>query len=82
MYLIGSIDLLSENDRNRLVKMAEEYSENEFERFVAEVGWEDWMEDFTDAADGEPITDCREIENINDVLKQVWNKAHFKTATR
>lgn len=75
MYLIGSIDLLSEKDRKELVRSAGMYDDNEFNCFVAETGWESWMEDFTESADGEEISEY-EAEMIDDVLNQAWKEAH------
>jgi hypothetical protein len=75
MYLIGSIDLLNEKDRKELVRRAGIYDDNEFNRFVAETGWESCMEDFTESADGEEISEY-ESEMIDDVLNQAWKEAH------
>lgn len=58
-----------------LIEEAKEYATDEFYDFVADVGWEDWMCDFTEAQDGEPITE-EEAEEIDKVLKKLFDIAH------
>ena len=68
---------LDETTKEKLMFEANKYSENEFQLFVDELGWEDWMNSFTDADEGEAIseTECKEIDKI---LKEVFEKAHQK----
>ena len=73
MYLIGSLDFLKKEDQDRLILSAKNY-EN-CEEFVREIGWEPWMEEFTEVADDE-IQSERELGNINKVLKEAFEKAH------
>lgn len=47
------------------------YDQNDYHRFEAEYGWASWMEDY---CEGEDPTE-REIEEINEVLKDAWNRA-------
>lgn len=51
------------------------YGADEFERYIAEAGWQSWMQDYTGATDGEELTE-REILNIEEVQRKMWN-AHF-----
>lgn len=47
------------------------YDQNDYHRFEAEYGWSSWMEDY---CEGEDATE-REIEEINEVLREAWNRA-------
>ena len=60
----------------QLVQLAESYQarRESYSLFESEIGWQDWMSNFTDAKDGEPITE-REAERINAVLRQAWQEA-------
>lgn len=75
MYIIGSLDFLSTEDKEKLLNSAKGYADDEFELFKAETGWEDWMNEFTDAEDGEPCSE-RELKEIDKVLLEVWNQTH------
>lgn len=54
--------------REELKKRASLYTTNELGRFIAEVGWQDWMEEYI--ANEEP-TD-REVEKINELLTEIF----------
>lgn len=58
-----------------LEAVATRYDEGDFQLFEAELGWEDWMEDFTEAEDGESITE-REAEAIHKIVRKAWEKVH------
>lgn len=58
-----------------LIETAKQYNDNEFFRFEAEIGWEDWMEEFTEAPVGEPITDS-DFESIESILQEAFTIAH------
>lgn len=47
------------------------YDQNDYHRFEAEYGWSSWMEDYCE--DEDPTE--REIEEINEVLREAWNRA-------
>lgn len=74
MYTVGDINLLSEEVKARLIESAKNYSDDEYEIFNAELGYEDWMDDFVENPD-EELTE-REVEKIDRILKQVWDLAH------
>lgn len=61
--------------REKLVAEAKNYEMDQLNLFIAEIGWQDWMNDYTDAADGEPITD-REQQAIDRILTDIFNEAH------
>lgn len=64
--------------KNEIVDQIKEemktYIENgdSFELFTAEYGFADWMNEFTTAADGEPMTES-ECEEIDQILLEIWN---------
>lgn len=65
MYYLKSV---KKETARHLVDMARNYSEDEYRRYVDEVGFEDWMEEFID---GEEVTE-REGDEINKVLKEAF----------
>lgn len=64
---------ISNENYERLVKKAKYY--DDLNEFIIEIGWEEWMNDFTDVEDYEIITE-EDNEDIDEILKEVWNKAH------
>ncbi len=59
------------------------YSQDELDLFKAEYGWVDWMNDYTDAEEGEEIseTESREIDAILEegfkmAFDAAWRKIH------
>lgn len=66
---------LTEETKERLINEAKKYSQDEFRLFADELGWEDWMEDFTEADDGDEFTEA-EADEINKILKEIFEKAH------
>ena len=65
MYYLKS---LKKDDARSLVDMARNYTEDEYQRFVDEVGLEDWMGEFMD---GDELTE-REESEINKVLAEAF----------
>ena len=57
-----------------LIEDARHYSPESFGLFEADCGWMPWMEDFTDAEDGEPTSE-REAENIRSILQGAFRSA-------
>lgn len=55
--------------REKLQNQAKNYEDDELQRFVAEVGWEDWMNDFTE--NSEDMTES-ELRAIDDILTQIF----------
>lgn len=66
---------LSKEIKNKLIEEAKEYEAYELDSFLAEIGWEDWMNGFTDAKEGDPISE-EEGEEINKILKEIFKLAH------
>lgn len=58
-----------------LESVAARYREDDFRLFEDELGWEDWMEEFTEAEDGEPISE-REAEAIHKIVRKAWENVH------
>ena len=65
MYYLKS---LKKDDARSLLDMARNYTEDEYQRFVDEVGFEDWMDEFMD---GDELTE-REESEINKVLAEAF----------
>lgn len=57
------------------------YSPDEFKLYVDEAGWESWMEDYTEAADGEEAHEL-EIKRIELEQMKMWFEAHPDTHPR
>lgn len=66
---------MKNTERERLTEVAKNYEVDELELFIAETGWEDWMNEFTEAAEGEPIAE-RETTEIDAILTAIFNDAH------
>ena len=66
---------LNYETRERLIAEAKKYNFDELELFQAELGWQDWMNDYTNAEDGEEITDA-ESNLIDDITRQAFFFAH------
>lgn len=53
---------------NHIVQAAKKggYTKDEFNQFAADYGWQDWMNDYTESAEDEAVTEAesREIDNI------------------
>lgn len=64
-------------ERERLLKVAARYNPEELQLFIDETGWEDWMNDYTEAEEGEPISD-RECNEIDEILTKIFNEAHYE----
>ena len=60
-----------------LRKVAARYSADEYQRFKDELGWQPWMEQFTEAGDSEICTPT-EIEPINNIIYRAWHDEHQK----
>lgn len=52
--------------------IAGKYDEDQFDLFRAEYGWVDWMNDYTDAAEDEEISESEQDE-INKILLEGFN---------
>ena len=61
-------------EAQELIEVARHYSPESFGLFEADCGWMPWMEDFTDAEDGEPASE-REAENIRSILQGAFRAA-------
>lgn len=66
---------INEETRNSLIAEAKKYGADEFELFTAELGWQDWMNAYTEAEEGEEITE-KEASEIDKDLKAIFKEAH------
>ena len=53
-------------------KRVKRYKDDEFYLFACEEGWQDWMQDFTEAKEEEAISE-RESKEIDEELKIIWD---------
>lgn len=61
--------------RISLTERAKKYNPDEYEEFTMAIGWEDWMNEFTESEEGEPVSDD-EYEEIYKVIKECFKAAH------
>lgn len=54
--------------------VAGKYDEDQFDLFKVEYGWVDWMNDYTDAAEDEEISES-ESDEINEILQEGFKMA-------
>lgn len=66
---------LSNEIRNSLIEEAKKYGKDELCLYQAELGWQDWMNDFTEADEGEPISEA-ESKEIDKITEEAFNAAH------
>lgn len=59
----------------KLMEDAEMYKNDELELYKAETGWQDWMENFTNAPEGEQFSQS-EGELIDGILTEVFEFVH------
>ena len=59
----------------KLMEDAEMYKNDELELYKAETGWQDWMENFTNAPEGEQFSQS-EGELIDGILTEVFKFVH------
>ena len=67
--------MINEEVKNHLITEAKKYDAEDYNLFESELGWEDWMNDFTESEDGEEASES-EINNINNELKKIFKEAH------
>lgn len=56
-----------------LVKSAKNY--NEVKDFIENIGYQEWMDNYSDAEEGETMSE-REIEEIDEILTEIFEAAH------
>lgn len=58
-----------------IVKEAKKYEADEFELFIAEQGWQDWMNDYTQEPEDKECLE-RELKVMTDIQRECFNEAH------
>lgn len=66
---------MTNTERKKIIEIARAYETDGFQLFADELGWMDWMNDYTTAEDGEPITEAERSE-IDEILNQIFAEAH------
>lgn len=76
-----SVETPDSNIRKELIADAKKYQEMRESKdvWIAEVGWQDWMNDYTEAKEGEEITEA-EAAKIDEILTAIWKEATEKEA--
>lgn len=71
---------LETKELQRMVEMAKQYGcgEEECAEYLGSVGWEEWMNEFTEVPEGEPITE-EESHEIDEVLREIFWYVHGRT---
>ena len=60
---------------NEIKQEMAKYKPEQLELYLAEAGWQEWMEDYTEAEDGQPITES-EHKEIDEILLNLWLEVH------
>jgi hypothetical protein len=61
--------------REEIIERAKKYNKDEFNRFLDDEGWQDWMNGFTNEPEEEKILE-REIKEIKSIQKELFEIAH------
>lgn len=80
VQLLSEMLDLTEDKVELLIDQAKTYDENAIKLYKYEAGWEDWMERFTSAGDGEIPSD-EEIEVIEELQELIFTAAHYLALT-
>lgn len=67
------VKLMEEETRARLLKDAAKYSEDDLDRYISEVGYEPWMDEYIE--DEHDESGCKKV---NGILEEIFNRAHQK----
>ena len=70
----GKIEMKTEN---QIKKDMSKYRPEEFNLYLAEAGWEDWMNEYTDAEDGKECSEA-EIREIEKIQKKLWDEVFME----
>ena len=68
---------MTNTTRERLLNEAKKYESNEFEKFVDEIGWEDWMQEFVSDPEytEEYGLEEQDKDRIDEELKDIFDEA-------
>ena len=66
---------MTEEIRERLIKEAKYFKPDELWKFLANVGFEDWMLKYQEDPEAELFTE-KECEIIDNILKEIFDEAH------
>jgi hypothetical protein len=62
---------------NHCANEAKRYDADEYSRYLSEMGWEDWMNDFV-IEDDDKVASEAEIRAIEKVQREGWELTHGK----
>ena len=77
-----NIDDINFGDKisQRLIKKAKKYNDHQEDLYLAELGWEDWMEDYLEVNGHsptpweDPLTE-RQTDFLDEYLAKIWKKS-------
>lgn len=52
------------------------YDEDDFKKYTADVGWEEWMDEFTDVVDESELIPESDIKKIEKIQEEIWEEVH------
>ncbi len=60
---------------NALIETAKKYDSNAVKEFIADIAYQEWMDNYSDADVGEPMSEA-ECKEINSVLTEIFTEVH------
>jgi hypothetical protein len=63
--------------KNQAEKDMQNYKSDEFQKYCDEAGWESWMEEYTEAKNGDEFSEA-EGDTITTIQREMWKTAHNK----
>ena len=64
---------MDETTKIQIKEQMKKYNENEFEQYLSDAGWQEWMKEYTEAEDGEEPTEA-ELNAIEEEQKRLWEE--------
>lgn len=64
---------MNDKERNQIKAIAKAYSDAEYDQYLSDIGWQDWMQEYC-KSDSELIES--EVYTINSILENIWNQVH------
>lgn len=68
---------MTEQVKQTVLSEAKRYGKDEYKDFEAEYGWSEWMNEFTEGDESDPISES-EAKTISDIQRAIFNEAHFE----
>jgi len=62
-------------NEDKIIKEMKKYNSDQFSLYMAEAGWEEWMNEYTESDEGEEATE-KEIKSIEAIQEKLWDEVH------